>query len=121
MTPSDDRDETGWSWAWALREARAISRRLRKEATAELRAERLFLSRTTVPLEPLLAATNAETPAHLARLVGVHTGNMTRVVNRGLSLDQADRWAVVCGFHPTEVWGDAFWVGTDLDTREEAA
>ena len=32
-----------------------------------------------------------------------------RMRHEGLSLTQADRWAVRFGWHPAEVWGQAWW------------
>lgn len=36
-----------------------------------------------------------------------------RIIKEGLSVYAADRWAVKYGYHPYEIWGDAFYEGTE--------
>lgn len=59
----------------------------------------------------------------LAELTGVNVRHLRRIRHRGLSWLQADRFAVVAGFHPAEVWGEAWWLeaAPELFAPEPAA
>jgi hypothetical protein len=49
------------------------------------------------------------TVERLAEVCGVSPRAYARYRAEGMSARQADRAAVACGFHPTEVWGPDFW------------
>jgi lambda repressor-like predicted transcriptional regulator len=53
---------------------------------------------------PLVAAGGGELRA-LARRLGVDPA----ILCRPLSVNQADKYAIAIGVHPTEVWGPDFW------------
>lgn len=61
-------------------------------------------------------------PVAIANEIGFCPSTPLAWWRRGdLPLDSADRAAVALGYHPSEVWGDAYWqacdslVGTDSD------
>jgi hypothetical protein len=59
------------------------------------------------PLQPVVRA-GAGNLSHLARIIGVSRAAVQAASSRGLSERTADRYAVVAGLHPAEVWPD--WV-----------
>lgn len=61
-----------------------------------------------LPVEPLCTLLDTS-PRLLARQLGRSGTQAHKALERGLSLDQADRWAVASGYHPATVWGDAWW------------
>lgn len=63
-------------------------------------------------LAPLMAATEATTPAELAVQVGVSVKQVWRASQQGLSPDAADRWAVAVHLHPAAVWSD-WWLSIE--------
>lgn len=67
-----------------------------------------------LPLTPLIATVQAGTYSELARMLRYNCRAIQRAARDGLSELQADRWAVTLGYHPSEIWGDAwFEFGTD--------
>lgn len=54
-------------------------------------------------LEVLKARTNLSDP-ELAATVGISERHLLRLKAIGLTLLQADRYAVACGWHPASVW-----------------
>ena len=58
------------------------------------------------PLEPLLR--ECASVSTLSRAVGVDRATIGRRRQNGLSVFEADEWAVACGRHPIEVWSD--WI-----------
>ena len=38
-----------------------------------------------------------------------------RLIQEGVSVYAADRWAVRYGYHPYEIWGDAFYEGCEYE------
>ena len=56
------------------------------------------------PLQPLLDASKL-TRANVAAHLGITTTTLRDAERRGLTDDQADRWAVGLGHHPANVWG----------------
>lgn len=59
------------------------------------------------PIAPLLELTGLSL-SRLALRVGASGSVVSRAKGAGLTDAQADRWAVACGFHPSEVWPDWF-------------
>lgn len=66
-----------------------------------------------LPLRPLLVASGAAADpypiAALARRIDANVRAVWRWHQRGVTITWADVAAVRCGFHPAEVWGDAWW------------
>lgn len=65
----------------------------------------------TFPLARLEAALAAEYGApldvvRLARLLGVDRWRIYDARKLGLTIDQADRHAIRCGWHPLDIWPD---------------
>lgn len=58
----------------------------------------------TFPLQSLRSVAGVESNTVLALRVGVTRRSLTRQQSTGLSALTADRYAVACGFHPSEVW-----------------
>lgn len=63
------------------------------------------------PLEPrpfpfaaLLAVAEGASLNQLAMRIGVRQSTLSRALVAGCTDEQADRWAVALGFHPSEVW-----------------
>ncbi|MDQ6782724.1 MAG: hypothetical protein M3063_04640 [Actinomycetota bacterium] len=63
------------------------------------------------PIEPLSAMCPGpgDPIMLLSRRLGISGGNIHRACRAGLTWSLADRWAVALGFHPAEVWGQAWW------------
>lgn len=49
--------------------------------------------------------------SQLAAIVGIDKSAVHRARREGLTLRQADRWAVAAGTHPALVWDEYFEVG----------
>ncbi|MGI8753588.1 MAG: helix-turn-helix domain-containing protein [Acidimicrobiales bacterium] len=64
---------------------------------------------TRFPIEPLFALAHSDPILRLARTMHVNAGQLHRARRDGLTWVHADRWAVALGFHPAEVWGQAWW------------
>jgi hypothetical protein len=70
-----------------------------------------------VPYQPLLDWAKAELRSpdpsmrDVARLFGVDAHAPKRWANNGIPIWNADRLACRMGLHPTEIWGQAFYVG----------
>ncbi|MGI8753895.1 MAG: hypothetical protein ACR2MN_16595, partial [Acidimicrobiales bacterium] len=64
---------------------------------------------TRFPVEPLFALAPGDPILRLSRTTGVDNGQLHRAIRDGLTWSSADRWAVALGFHPAEVWGQAWW------------
>lgn len=47
--------------------------------------------------------------AALAQRIGVSFDHIRHVARNGLTDRQADRWAVACGFLPSQVWDGDWW------------
>lgn len=78
-----------------------------------------------LPFEPLATAIAGDSIT-LAGRCGVDRRTISRWRTRGLDADTADRAAAHAGYHPIEVWGDAFYRAelgtlTDLVTIAPAA
>lgn len=54
------------------------------------------------PLEPLERLTLAP----VAKTLRTNSAELAQARQLGLTIDQADRWALRAGYHPAEVWGD---------------
>jgi hypothetical protein len=70
------------------------------------------------PAQPLIDAIDPEGEfgkARVARLLRCSWNALDRALNEGCTGDQADRWAITAGFHPSEVWG---WQWFDHVLRE---
>lgn len=50
----------------------------------------------------------------LARTIGVCRETVHRKVRSGLTIDEADEWAMACGLHPIEGWGDVWLAAAKL-------
>ena len=76
--------------------------------------------RTRVPRLPL-APLEQRLPARpwATTDIGVSHTAWRNARRRGLSIWQAEEWAIAVGLHPAEVWGDAFYA--DLPTTAEGA
>jgi len=64
---------------------------------------------TTLPLQPLMELGGYETANEIGRVLGISRSNVQALKVRGVPIHRADEFAVKCGFHPTEVWGDAYY------------
>jgi len=98
---------------WYQARARSVLRRSwserhrdQIEATGTVRQEGRV---TRFPIEPLFALSHGDPILRLARTMHVDSAQLHRARREGLSWVHADRWAVALGFHPAEVWGDAWW------------
>lgn len=67
------------------------------------------------PLQPLLDAAEI-TQGMLARRTNTSGHEITIAAQHGLTVTQADRLAIRCGFHPAEVYGDLWWQHTLEET-----
>ena len=67
---------------------------------------RQTLTRVRWPLAPLLVAAGHPPVTVLAARLGVATRTISRWRHNGLTDDQADRAAVMLGYHPLNVWTD---------------
>lgn len=47
------------------------------------------------------------------RVTGLGSHNVAKWRARGLDVFSGDKWAVKLGYHPYEIWGDAFYQGCD--------
>ena len=63
---------------------------------------------TKLPLEPLMILGGYETANDLGRVLKLSRSNVQQLKARGVPIHRADEFAVACGFHPLEVWGDDF-------------
>lgn len=63
---------------------------------------------TRFPIEPLFSLAHGDPIMRLARTMHVDAAQLHRARREGLSWVHADRWAVALGFHPAEVWGQAW-------------
>ncbi len=61
-----------------------------------------------LPAGPLIEAVVAKYDS-IAAAGRANARQMYRFRHEGMSLTQADRWAVRFGWHPAEVWGQAWW------------
>ena len=62
----------------------------------------------TVPIAPLLEVVDGN-QSELARQIGVGLRAVTRWCLKGVPEPSADRAACALGYHPAELWGDAWW------------
>ncbi|WP_116996316.1 hypothetical protein [Desertimonas flava] len=69
-----------------------------------------------LPFDPLLEAWGAHMGA-IADAMHVDVRTVQRWRATGLSYDLADELAVRAGLHAFDVWGDLWFVGTDLETE----
>lgn len=65
--------------------------------------------RPRLPFAPLMAASQADSLKHLARLLGIDAAAVGRCQHKGLTWSCADAWSVRLGFHPADLWGDDWW------------
>lgn len=98
---------------WHEARARSVLRRSWSERHREQLEATGTVSRegrlTRFPIEPLFAMAHGDPILRLARSMHVDAGALHRARREGLSWVHADRWAVALGFHPAEVWGQAWW------------
>lgn len=64
---------------------------------------------TTLPFEDLMRVGGYETANEIGRVLGVSRGVVQQLKVRGVPIHRADEYAIACGFHPVEVWGDAYY------------
>jgi hypothetical protein len=104
-----------WQARYLDIEGRAVARNWPTEDIAWAWLEWIEARRYRWTLDALQTVTGYETRKALARALGVHVRIVERAVERGLSDDQADRWACALGYHPASVWGQA-WFDAALET-----
>lgn len=63
---------------------------------------------TTLPLQALMDVGGYETANELGRVLGLTRANVQQLKARGVPILRADEFAIKCGLHPLEVWGDAY-------------
>lgn len=86
------------------RNASSIAAARRRRRRRQRRLPRLRLS-----FGPVEAAARTGSPAEVARLLEVDRRQVYRWRHCGLTWAQADELAVRIGFHPSAVWGAAWW------------
>lgn len=85
-------------------------------ATASRGIRRTF----TLPFEPLWRASRCTTHEVFAEVVGATRASIENYHTKGyISWTYADRYACALGFHPWEIWGDA-WFGDMPEAKVEA-
>lgn len=62
-----------------------------------------------LPLEPLVNAYGRPW-REFREVVGARHTVLSRAKSEGLTLEEADRFATKCGYHPAEIWGFETWV-----------
>ncbi len=65
------------------------------------------------PFEPLYELSGCDSMRQMCDKVRTSGHAVYRAAKEGLTDVQADRWAVRCGYHPSEVWGDAWFDHVD--------
>lgn len=72
------------------------------------------------PIEPLMDAMGVTGASDFAEICGIARRTYYRLKESGLTLDQADKFAVkFVGLHPFCVWGDAFYLDLWPDANDE--
>lgn len=66
---------------------------------------------TKLSIVELMERGGYATVNELGRVIGVRRHNLQRMKHDGVPITRADEFAVKCGFHPTEVWGDDYYRG----------
>lgn len=61
------------------------------------------------PIEPLIKAYNRPYREFREKVGARHTV-LKRAKEQGLTIEQADKYAIKCGFHPIEIWGFDNWI-----------
>lgn len=60
-----------------------------------------------LPLAPLFERAGLDRVA-FAEQLGVSIRSVERTATAGMLADKADRWATRLGYHPHQIWGDAY-------------
>jgi endogenous inhibitor of DNA gyrase (YacG/DUF329 family) len=71
---------------------------------------------TKLPLAPLMRAMRCETANQLGAMIGLNRASVQRLKSDGVPIHRADEFAVLCGLHATEVWGEAFYASLTPET-----
>lgn len=69
------------------------------------------------PLAPLLERAGIS-KRRLTMLVAASGSAMGKATTSGLTWQQADVWAIRCGHHPAEIWGN-WWSEIPTDDEED--
>lgn len=64
---------------------------------------------TRLPLQPLMDKAGCITARQLGDIVGLTREAVQRLKGTGVPIARADKLAMLCGFHPHEIWGNDFW------------
>jgi len=73
-----------------------------------------------LPLAPLIKQMNTATYNDLGLIVGAKRSTMQRAATYGVTIHQADHWAVRCGLHPSSVWPEYFDLAAQMSERKSA-
>lgn len=73
---------------------------------------------TKLPLEPLMLAGRYATAGELGLVLDRTRSCIQRLKNDGVPIHRADQFAIACGFHPSEVWGDDYYQALIADEAE---
>lgn len=78
-------------------------------------AENILIRRKYRPLKPAVLRLDGtilvDRLIHDDRLASVDTSLISRWRRQGITVWDADRWACRLGYHPIEIWGQAFYEG----------
>lgn len=76
-------------------------------------------TRTKLPLQTLMDRAGCTTANELGAIIGLNRSAVQRLKSQGVPIVRADTLAMMCGFHPIEVWGAAYEQPTFADGRWE--
>ncbi len=68
---------------------------------------------TKLPLSTLMERGGYKTANDLGRVLGLSRASIQRAKHEGVPIMRADTFALACGFHPIEVWGDLYYQALD--------
>lgn len=95
-------------------------RQARLRVREELTVTTSIGGKVRFPLQPLRNALESLTTegevssAVIASRVGTQVSQVQRARSEGLTVWLADRWSVAAGYHPGEIWGEAWWNATEV-------
>lgn len=69
---------------------------------------------TKLSLQMLMEIGGYKTVNELGLVLGLNRGALQRLKHDGVPIERADEFAVKCGFHATEVWGEDFYQPRNL-------
>lgn len=64
---------------------------------------------TKLAIQPLMERGGYQTANDLGRVVGASRSVIQQAKTRGIPIHRADKWALLCGFLPIEIWGELFY------------